>query len=46
MPLTDDEFVNNKKLEEYVEIINKLHDEEEKLPEFNYEFEDEEEDDD
>lgn len=46
MPLTDDEFVKNGKLEGYVEIINKLHDEEEKLPEMTYEFNDDEDDED
>lgn len=44
MPLTDDEFVKNGKLEGYTEIINKLHEEEDKLPEMTYEFDNDDED--
>lgn len=45
MPLTDDEFVKNGKLEGYTEIIDKLHAQEDKLPEMIYEFDDEDEED-
>lgn len=45
MPLTDDEFVKNGKLEGYTEIIDKLHEEEDRLPEITYEFDDEDEED-
>ena len=33
MPLTDDDFVKNGKLEGYSEMIQKLHDEEQTQPE-------------
>lgn len=45
MPLTDDEFVKNNKLEDYLDIINKLHEQEQKIPEMTYEFDDEDDDD-
>ena len=50
MPLTDDDFVKNGKLEGYSEMIQKLHDEEQTQPEITYDLqlddEDEEEEDD
>lgn len=45
MPLTDDEFVKNNKSDKYLEIMNQLHEEEDKMPEMTYEFDDEDDDD-
>ena len=44
MPLTDDDFVKNGKLEGYSEMIQKLHDEEQPQPEITYDFQLDDED--
>lgn len=46
MALTDDEFVKNGKLEDYLEIMNQLHEQQDKLPEMNYDFNDIDDEDD
>ena len=38
MPLTDDDFVKTGKLEDYSEMIQKLHEEEQTHPVFNYDL--------
>ena len=44
MPLTDDNFVKNGKLEGYSEMIQKLHDEEKTQPEITYDLQLDDED--
>ena len=44
MPLTDDDFVKNGKLEGYIEMIQKLHDEEQTQPEITYDLQLDDED--
>ena len=46
MALTDDEFVKNGKLEGYIDIMNQLHEQQDQLPEMNYEFNDIDDEDD
>ena len=44
MPLTDDDFVKNGKLEGYSEMIQKLHDEEQTQPGITYDLQLDDED--
>ena len=44
MPLTDEDFVKNGKLEGYSEMIQKLHDEEHTQPEITYDLQLDDED--
>ena len=44
VPLTDDDFVKNGKLEGYSEMIQKLHDEEQTQPEITYDLQLDDED--
>ncbi|MGN1181613.1 MAG: hypothetical protein ACI4SR_01305 [Faecalibacillus sp.] len=45
MAITDDEFVKKGKLDDYLKIMDQLHEQNDNLPEMNYDFDDEDDED-